>query len=111
MCLSQGHNTMPLVGVKPRTARFGVRRSTTTPPRSLRPSAIIDMNMTCLLQLDKIYLIYIYNGKYVAWVYADIFRGFLLPFQMEDIGFYVELYIPVKNYILTEARGYCTIQH
>ena len=34
MCLAQGHNTVPLVGIEPRTSRFGVRRSTTTPPRS-----------------------------------------------------------------------------
>ena len=35
MCLAQGHNTVTLVGFEPRTSRFGVRRSTTTPPRSL----------------------------------------------------------------------------
>ena len=35
MCLAQGHNTVTLVGIEPRTSRFGVRRSTTTPPRSL----------------------------------------------------------------------------
>ena len=34
MCLAQGHNTVTLVGFEPRTSRFGVRRSTTTPPRS-----------------------------------------------------------------------------
>ena len=33
MCLAQGHNTVPLVGIETRTSRFGVRRSTTTPPR------------------------------------------------------------------------------
>ena len=36
MCLAQGHNTVTLVGFEPRTSRFGVRRSTTTPPRSLQ---------------------------------------------------------------------------
>ena len=36
MCLSQGHNTVPLVGIEPRTSRFRVRCSTTSPPRSLR---------------------------------------------------------------------------
>ena len=35
MCLAQGHNTVTLVGIEPRTSRFGVRRSTTRPPRSL----------------------------------------------------------------------------
>ena len=32
MCLAQGHNTVTLVGIEP----FGVRRSTTTPPCSLK---------------------------------------------------------------------------
>ena len=31
MCLAQGHNTVTPVGIEPRTSRFGVRRSTTTP--------------------------------------------------------------------------------
>ena len=31
MCLAQGHNTVTLVGIEPRTSRFGVRHSTTTP--------------------------------------------------------------------------------
>ena len=35
MCLAQGHNTVTLVGNEPRTSRFGVRHSTTTPPCSL----------------------------------------------------------------------------
>ena len=35
MCLAQGHITMPSVGIKPGTSRFGVRHSTTTPLRSL----------------------------------------------------------------------------
>ena len=35
MCLAQGHNTVTPVGIEPRTSRFGVRRSTTMPPRSL----------------------------------------------------------------------------
>ena len=35
MCLAQGHNTVTPVGIEPRTSRFGVRRSTTTPSRSL----------------------------------------------------------------------------
>ena len=34
MCLAQGHNTMTPVGIEPRTSRFGVRHSTTMPPRS-----------------------------------------------------------------------------
>ena len=34
MCLAQVHNTMTPVGIEPRTSRFGVRRSTTTPQRS-----------------------------------------------------------------------------
>ena len=38
MCLAQGHNTVTLVEIEPRTSRFGVRRSTTRPPRSLRDS-------------------------------------------------------------------------
>ena len=29
MCLAQGHNTVPPVGIEPRTSRFGVRCSTT----------------------------------------------------------------------------------
>ena len=32
MYLVQGHNTVAPVGIEPRTSRFGVRRSTTTPP-------------------------------------------------------------------------------
>ena len=32
MCLAQGHNMVTPVGIKPRTSRSGVRRSTTTPP-------------------------------------------------------------------------------
>ena len=35
MCLAQEHNTVTPVGILPRTSRFRVRRSTTTPPRSL----------------------------------------------------------------------------
>ena len=35
MCLAQGHNTLTPVVIEPRTSRFGDRRSTTTPPRSL----------------------------------------------------------------------------
>ena len=35
MCLAQGHNTVPPFGIEPRTSRFGVRRSTTTPSRPL----------------------------------------------------------------------------
>ena len=35
MCLAQVHNTVTPVGIEPRTSRFGVRRSITTPPRSL----------------------------------------------------------------------------
>ena len=35
MCLAQGHNTMTHVIIEPRTSRFGVRRCTITPPRSL----------------------------------------------------------------------------
>ena len=35
MCLAQAHNTMTPVGIEPRTSRFGVRRSTTTPPHFL----------------------------------------------------------------------------
>ena len=35
MCLAKGHNTVTPVGIEPRTSRFGVRRSTTMPPRSL----------------------------------------------------------------------------
>ena len=31
MCLAQGHNTVTLVGIEPRTSRFGVRHSTTRP--------------------------------------------------------------------------------
>ena len=35
-CLTQGHNTMPPLGIEPRTARFGVRcSSTTTQPCSV----------------------------------------------------------------------------
>ena len=34
MCLTQGHNTVTPMGIEPRTSRFGVRRSTTTPSRS-----------------------------------------------------------------------------
>ena len=33
MCLAQGHNTVTSVGIEPRTSRFGVRRSFTTPPK------------------------------------------------------------------------------
>ena len=36
MCLAQGHNTVAPVGIELRTSRFGVRRPTTTPPRSLK---------------------------------------------------------------------------
>ena len=32
MCLAQGHSPVTPVGIEPRTSRFGVRRSTTTPP-------------------------------------------------------------------------------
>ena len=35
MYLPQGHNTVTLVGIEPRTSRFGLRRSTTKSPRSL----------------------------------------------------------------------------
>ena len=35
-CLAQGHNTVALGGIEPRTSRFGVRRPTTTPPCSLK---------------------------------------------------------------------------
>ena len=35
MCLAQGHNTVPLVGIEPKALQFGVQRSTTTPPHSL----------------------------------------------------------------------------
>ena len=31
MCLAQGHITVPSVRIKPRTSRFGIRRSATTP--------------------------------------------------------------------------------
>ena len=37
MCLAQGQITMTPVGIVPRTSRFGVRLSTTTPPRSPGP--------------------------------------------------------------------------
>ena len=37
MCLAQGHITVTPVGIEPRTSRFGVRRSTTMPPRSPGP--------------------------------------------------------------------------
>ena len=40
MCLAQGHNMLTPVGIEPRTSRFGVRRSTTTPQRSLGLSVI-----------------------------------------------------------------------
>ena len=36
MCLAQGHNTVAPLGIEPRTSRFGVRRPTITPPRSLQ---------------------------------------------------------------------------
>ena len=46
MCLAQGHNTMSPVGIEPGpTSRFGVRRSTTTPPRSL----VIYFGYTCVM--------------------------------------------------------------
>ena len=35
MCLALGHNTVLPVGIEPRTSRFRVRRSTTSPPHSL----------------------------------------------------------------------------
>ena len=35
MCLAQGHNSVPLVGIEPRTYRFGVRCCTTMSSRSL----------------------------------------------------------------------------
>ena len=34
MCLAQGHNVVPLAGIKPRTSRFRVQCSTTRQPRS-----------------------------------------------------------------------------
>ena len=65
MCLAQGHNTVTLVGFEPRTSRFGVRSSTTTPPRSLyldtmsrkllylnRPSSINKDDMDILPQIE-----------------------------------------------------------
>ena len=36
MCLAQGHNMVLRMGIEPRTSRFGVGRSTTTPPCSLK---------------------------------------------------------------------------
>ena len=39
MCLAQGHNTVPPVGIEPRTSRFGVQCSITTPRRSDRITA------------------------------------------------------------------------
>ena len=41
MRLAQGHNKVPLVGIKPRTSRFGVGRSTTTPPRSPSTTSLV----------------------------------------------------------------------
>ena len=38
MCLAQGHSTVTPVGIEPRTSRFGVRRSTTMPPRLIAES-------------------------------------------------------------------------
>ena len=35
ICLAQGRNTMPTVGIEPKAPRFGVRYSTTASPRSL----------------------------------------------------------------------------
>ena len=35
LCLAQGHNTVPLVGIKSKTSGFGVQHSTIMPPRTL----------------------------------------------------------------------------
>ena len=60
MCLAQGHNTVTLVGFEPRTSRFGVRRSTTTPPRSLWVNLTTDrmfvVTMSLLLHFSSISL-------------------------------------------------------
>ena len=40
MCLPQGHNTVTLVVIEPRTSPFRVRRSTTRPPASLLRSCV-----------------------------------------------------------------------
>ena len=47
MCLAQGHNTVTHVGIEPRTARFGVLCSTTTPPRKciVYPTRTASFNM------------------------------------------------------------------
>ena len=48
MCLAQGHNTVALVGIEPRTSRFGVRRPTTAPPRSLKNNFLTSLiSTTC----------------------------------------------------------------
>ena len=49
MCLAQGQNTaVTPVGIEPRNSRFGVRRSTTTPPRSLDDSKRTYLEITCV---------------------------------------------------------------
>ena len=60
MCLAQGHNTVPLVGIEPRTSRFGVRCSTTVPPSILDLflinvcSLCIESHLTFLLFLNVV---------------------------------------------------------
>ena len=40
MCLAQGHKTVPPGGIEPRTSRFGIRCSTTTPPSRISQSNV-----------------------------------------------------------------------
>ena len=55
MCLAQGHKTMTLVGIEPRTSRFGVRRSTSTPP--------IENEKNVLLYITPLHQFYTVNIK------------------------------------------------
>ena len=61
MCLAPGHNTVPLLGIEPRTSRFGVRHSTTSP----LPSLFIKRLYSNLHGLTSLYL------------FLPLFSGFL----------------------------------
>ena len=73
MCLAQGHNTVPHVGIKPRTYRSLRRCSTTMPTRSRKLSSVVvktgysvrfnqkPLRQVICLQIRVTYLCYIFH--------------------------------------------------
>ena len=82
MCLAQRHNTVTLVGFEPRPSRFGVRRSTTTPPRSLRIWTDSDTRSRTIPLREHSYPVRANHKKPANYDGTSSFQDYLVQFNM-----------------------------